>query len=175
MYFRQLFRTQFTGTRTALLSRVHPLCRTKVAPSKTTCSVVVILTIFMSTIPGGVCGGAAVTHQQQVSWKPPAYLLDFSTVCKPVSAPSALTDAPVVVCDPQRSLCVNRDEVRLAEEASKKYGSPAPTIFSKILDKSIPADVLYEDEKVNTSPTTCWHYLICSTWSPEMCLLFTCR
>lgn len=49
----------------------------------------------------------------------------------------------------QRTLCTKSDEVRLAEEASKKYGSPAPTIFSKVIDKSIPADVIYEDEKVN--------------------------
>lgn len=51
--------------------------------------------------------------------------------------------------DPQRPLCTKRDEVKLAEEASKKYGSPAPTIFSKVIDKSIPADIIYEDEKVN--------------------------
>ncbi len=49
----------------------------------------------------------------------------------------------------QRPLCTKSDEVRLAQEASKKYGSPAPTIFSKVLDKSIPADIIYEDEKVN--------------------------
>lgn len=51
--------------------------------------------------------------------------------------------------DPQRPLCTKSDEVRLAEEACKKYGYPAPTIFSKVIDKSIPADIIYEDEKVN--------------------------
>ncbi|RXM97130.1 Histidine triad nucleotide-binding protein 2, mitochondrial [Acipenser ruthenus] len=42
------------------------------------------------------------------------------------------------------------DEVtkaRLAEEARKKYGNPPPTIFSKIIDKTMPADIIYEDEK----------------------------
>lgn len=39
--------------------------------------------------------------------------------------------------------------MKLAEEASKKYGSPGPTIFSKVIDKSIPADIIYEDDKVN--------------------------
>lgn len=54
------------------------------------------------------------------------------------------------VVHPQRPLCTKSDEVRLAEEASKKYGSPAPTIFSKVIDKSIPADIIYEDEKVQS-------------------------
>lgn len=60
----------------------------------------------------------------------------------------------------KRPLCTKSDEVRLAEEASKKYGSPAPTIFSKVIDKSIPADIIYEDEKVNMSSKTCPAYLI---------------
>lgn len=45
-------------------------------------------------------------------------------------------------------LSSHNDEVHLAEEADKKYGSHAPTIFSKIIDKSIPADIIYEDKKV---------------------------
>lgn len=48
----------------------------------------------------------------------------------------------------QRLLCTKSDEVRLAEEAFKKYVNPAPTIFSKVIDRSIPADIIYEDEKV---------------------------
>ncbi|XP_049906741.1 histidine triad nucleotide-binding protein 2, mitochondrial isoform X3 [Epinephelus moara] len=51
------------------------------------------------------------------------------------------------VCQAERPLCTKSDEVGLAEEASKKYGSPAPTIFSKVIDKSIPADIIYEDDK----------------------------
>lgn len=54
----------------------------------------------------------------------------------------------------QRPLCTKSDEVKLAEEASRRYGSPAPTIFSKVIDKSIPADIIYEDEKVNNRDTT---------------------
>lgn len=45
-------------------------------------------------------------------------------------------------------LSSHNDEVHLAEEASKKYGSPGPTIFSKIIDKTIPADIIYEDNRV---------------------------
>lgn len=44
------------------------------------------------------------------------------------------------------------DEVRLAKEASKKYGKPEPTIFSKIIDKTIPAVIISEDEKVSYRP-----------------------
>uniref|UniRef100_A0A8C2WAT6 Histidine triad nucleotide binding protein 2 n=1 Tax=Cyclopterus lumpus TaxID=8103 RepID=A0A8C2WAT6_CYCLU len=56
------------------------------------------------------------------------------------------------------------DEVRLAEEASRKYGSPTPTIFSKVIDKSIPADIIYEDEKClafrDISPQAPVHFLV---------------
>uniref|UniRef100_A0A3Q4IER6 Histidine triad nucleotide binding protein 2 n=1 Tax=Neolamprologus brichardi TaxID=32507 RepID=A0A3Q4IER6_NEOBR len=59
---------------------------------------------------------------------------------------------------------IGGDEVRLAEEASKKYGSPAPTIFSKVIDKSIPADIIYEDEKClafrDISPQAPVHFLV---------------
>ncbi|KAG7318404.1 hypothetical protein KOW79_018159 [Hemibagrus wyckioides] len=65
-----------------------------------------------------------------------------------------------------QSLCLSshKDEVHLAKEASKKYGSPAPTIFSKIIDKSIPADIIYEDNKClafrDISPQAPVHFLI---------------
>ncbi|XP_063752639.1 uncharacterized HIT-like protein Synpcc7942_1390 isoform X2 [Eleginops maclovinus] len=71
-----------------------------------------------------------------------------------------------VIClsDPQRPLCTTSDEVRLAEKASKKYGFPAPTIFSKVIDKSIPADIIYEDEKClafrDISPQAPVHFLV---------------
>ncbi|XP_066510186.1 uncharacterized HIT-like protein Synpcc7942_1390 isoform X1 [Hoplias malabaricus] len=62
------------------------------------------------------------------------------------------------------SLSTHSDEVRLAEEASKKYGKPAPTIFSKIIDKSIPADVIFEDDKClafrDISPKAPVHFLV---------------
>uniref|UniRef100_A0A8D3DZ97 HIT domain-containing protein n=1 Tax=Scophthalmus maximus TaxID=52904 RepID=A0A8D3DZ97_SCOMX len=69
--------------------------------------------------------------------------------------------------DPQRPLCTKSDEVRLAEEASRKYGSPAPTIFSRVIDKSLPADIIYEDEKVNPNPSAlCLLYIfIPSQWN----------
>ncbi|TSM85970.1 Histidine triad nucleotide-binding protein 2, mitochondrial [Bagarius yarrelli] len=58
----------------------------------------------------------------------------------------------------------HNDEVNLAEEASKKYGSPAPTIFSKIIDKTIPADIIYEDNKClafrDISPQAPVHFLV---------------
>lgn len=37
------------------------------------------------------------------------------------------------------------DEVKKAKAATK---SREPTIFSKIIDKSIPADIIYEDNEV---------------------------
>ncbi|XP_066512923.1 uncharacterized HIT-like protein Synpcc7942_1390 isoform X2 [Hoplias malabaricus] len=62
------------------------------------------------------------------------------------------------------SLSTHSDEVRLAEEASKKYGKPAPSIFSKIIDKSIPADVIFEDDKClafrDISPKAPVHFLV---------------
>ncbi|KAF3851368.1 hypothetical protein F7725_013140, partial [Dissostichus mawsoni] len=68
------------------------------------------------------------------------------------------------VCRAERPLCTKSDEVRLAEEASNKYGSPAPTIFSKVIDKSIPADIIYEDEKClafrDISPQAPVHFLV---------------
>ncbi|XP_016356586.1 histidine triad nucleotide-binding protein 2, mitochondrial-like [Sinocyclocheilus anshuiensis] len=49
---------------------------------------------------------------------------------------------------PVKTVCSStRDEVRLAQEASRKYGKPEPTIFSKIIDKTIPAVIIYEDDK----------------------------
>lgn len=64
----------------------------------------------------------------------------------------------------ERSLCSRSDEVKLAEEASKRYGSPGPTIFSKVIDKSIPADIIYEDEKClafrDVSPQAPVHFLV---------------
>nr|XP_046203700.1 histidine triad nucleotide-binding protein 2, mitochondrial [Oncorhynchus gorbuscha] len=70
-------------------------------------------------------------------------------------------------CRPERHLCISNtknDEVRLAEEASKKYGSPAPTIFSRVIDKTIPADIIYEDDKClafrDISPQAPVHFLV---------------
>ncbi|XP_030647886.1 histidine triad nucleotide-binding protein 2, mitochondrial isoform X2 [Chanos chanos] len=63
-----------------------------------------------------------------------------------------------------KSLCTQNDEVRLAAEASKKYGNPAPTIFSKVIDRTIPADIIYEDDKClafrDISPQAPVHFLV---------------
>ncbi|XP_076853925.1 histidine triad nucleotide-binding protein 2, mitochondrial isoform X2 [Brachyhypopomus gauderio] len=61
-------------------------------------------------------------------------------------------------------MSTHSDEVRLAREASKKYGGPAPTIFSKIIEKTIPADIIYEDDKClafrDVSPQAPVHFLV---------------
>ena len=44
------------------------------------------------------------------------------------------------------------DEVKKAAEAASSVGQP--TIFSKIIDKSIPADIIYEDDKVGLKYVT---------------------
>uniref|UniRef100_A0A672INM2 Uncharacterized HIT-like protein Synpcc7942_1390 n=1 Tax=Salarias fasciatus TaxID=181472 RepID=A0A672INM2_SALFA len=48
--------------------------------------------------------------------------------------------------------------------ASRRYGSLAPTIFSKVIDKSIPADIIYEDDKClafrDISPQAPVHFLV---------------
>ncbi|KAK7934352.1 hypothetical protein WMY93_005248 [Mugilogobius chulae] len=72
--------------------------------------------------------------------------------------------APLCCCRVQRHFCSKSDEVRLAQEASKKYGTPAPTIFSKVIDKSLPADIIYEDDKClafrDISPQAPVHFLV---------------
>ncbi|KAM6930759.1 histidine triad nucleotide-binding protein 2, mitochondrial [Xenentodon cancila] len=68
------------------------------------------------------------------------------------------------ICRAERSLCAKHDEVKLAEDASKRYGDPAPTIFSKVIEKSIPADIIYEDDKClafrDISPQAPVHFLV---------------
>uniref|UniRef100_UPI0009B32A58 histidine triad nucleotide-binding protein 2, mitochondrial n=1 Tax=Monopterus albus TaxID=43700 RepID=UPI0009B32A58 len=86
----------------------------------------------------------------------------FDTTC-PTSSGGGC-GKPAVPSHQERPLCSKSDEVRLAEEASKKYGSPAPTIFSKVIDKSLPADIIYEDEKClafrDISPQAPVHFLV---------------
>ncbi|XP_049619401.1 histidine triad nucleotide-binding protein 2, mitochondrial [Syngnathus scovelli] len=69
-----------------------------------------------------------------------------------------------LVCRVQRALCTGSDEVRLAEVASQKYGRPVATIFSKVIDKSLPADIIYEDDKClafrDISPQAPVHFLV---------------
>ncbi len=49
-----------------------------------------------------------------------------------------------------KEFCSKRDEVSAAKMASgEKHTGSGSTIFSKILDKSIKADIVHEDDKVN--------------------------
>ena len=70
-----------------------------------------------------------------------------------LTAAAALSVAPKVLA---AEFCTNghcNDEVKkakLSAEAAEKYQfQPQDTIFSKILRKEIPADIIYEDEKVS--------------------------
>ncbi|XP_070690216.1 histidine triad nucleotide-binding protein 2, mitochondrial isoform X1 [Pempheris klunzingeri] len=138
MYFRQLLRTQFVGIRAAHLNRLHRVCRAEVAALKI--NSLVLLNILFSL--------SAAEH--------------FDSSC-PASSGGGCRE-PAAAHHQERPLCTKSDEVRLAEEASKKYGSPAPTIFSKVIDKSIPADIIYEDEKClafrDISPQAPVHFLV---------------
>ncbi|XP_051889058.1 adenosine 5'-monophosphoramidase HINT2-like isoform X5 [Pristis pectinata] len=49
------------------------------------------------------------------------------------------------------SLTANDSEVlkaKLAGDARKRYGNQPPTLFSKIIDKSVSADIIYEDDQL---------------------------
>uniref|UniRef100_H3AZZ9 Histidine triad nucleotide binding protein 2 n=1 Tax=Latimeria chalumnae TaxID=7897 RepID=H3AZZ9_LATCH len=70
-----------------------------------------------------------------------------------LKGPHAYSFGLCLSAEVKRSVCVSTDssdevtKSRLAAEAQKKYGNPPPTIFSKIINKTIPADIIYEDEK----------------------------
>ncbi|XP_034547727.1 histidine triad nucleotide-binding protein 2, mitochondrial isoform X1 [Notolabrus celidotus] len=137
MYFRQILRTWIIGTRVAHLNRVHRVVRVEV--SALVNRLIIISILFM------------LTAAEHVGNKCPTSL---GGGCGKPAAPN----------HGKRPLCTKSDEVRLAEEASKKYGSPAPTIFSKVIDKSIPADIIYEDDKClafrDISPQAPVHFLV---------------
>lgn len=68
-----------------------------------------------------------------------------------------------------RKTCVNgycTDEVTRAKQAAVDFQNSIgqPTIFSKIIDKSIPADIIYEDEQClafnDIAPTAPVHFLV---------------
>ncbi|XP_029999301.1 histidine triad nucleotide-binding protein 2, mitochondrial isoform X2 [Sphaeramia orbicularis] len=135
MYFGQILRTAFVGSRAGHFSRWLRVCHVEVSALKISLLFVFTgLFIFITTAeqlvdcPNRSGGLSAVSHHQQ------------------------------------RHLCTKSDEVRLAEEASRRYGSPAPTIFSKVIDKSIPADIIYEDDKClafrDISPQAPVHFLV---------------
>ncbi|XP_041355213.1 uncharacterized HIT-like protein Synpcc7942_1390 [Gigantopelta aegis] len=56
----------------------------------------------------------------------------------------------------------DNSEVSKAKAAQKNFGEP--TIFSKIIDKSIPADIIYEDDKCvafnDVDPQAPVHFLV---------------
>uniref|UniRef100_H2Z0S7 HIT domain-containing protein n=1 Tax=Ciona savignyi TaxID=51511 RepID=H2Z0S7_CIOSA len=56
------------------------------------------------------------------------------------------------------------NEVDLAKLAAQKYGPSEPTIFSKIIDKSIPAKIVFEDDQClafhDVSPQAPVHVLV---------------
>ena len=53
----------------------------------------------------------------------------------------------------KQEYCKSGDEVSAAKKASTEQSAVGqkPTIFSKIIDKSIPADIVYEDDQVTTT------------------------
>ena len=53
----------------------------------------------------------------------------------------------------KQEYCTSGDEVSAAKKASAEHSAVGhkPTIFSKIIDKSIPADIVYEDDQVTTT------------------------
>ena len=64
------------------------------------------------------------------------------------------------------------DEVARAHGAAASIGNvshPLPTIFTKILNKEIPADIVYEDEKVQL------HFEYLSVIRNGICLVTTAR
>ena len=70
-----------------------------------------------------------------------------------LTAAAALSVAPKVLL---ADFCTSGDcndevkKAKLAAEAAEKYQfQPQDTIFSKILRKEIPADIIYEDEQVS--------------------------
>ncbi|XP_013380111.1 uncharacterized protein LOC106151410 [Lingula anatina] len=74
--------------------------------------------------------------------------------------------ASAQVCSATRTFSSGSDEVekaKLAAAAREKYGKE-PTIFSKIIDKTIPADIIYEDDKVlafrDVNPQAPVHFLV---------------
>ncbi|XP_041643886.1 histidine triad nucleotide-binding protein 2, mitochondrial isoform X1 [Cheilinus undulatus] len=138
MYLRHILRTQFIGSRVAHLNLVHRVCRAQV--SVFNINLVILINIFFM-----------ITAAVQLDNNCPTKL-------------GCGIGKPALPHKPERQLCTKSDEVRLAEEASKKYGFSAPTIFSKVIDKSIPADIIYEDDKClafrDINPQAPVHFLV---------------
>ncbi|XP_064628925.1 uncharacterized HIT-like protein slr1234 isoform X3 [Lineus longissimus] len=61
----------------------------------------------------------------------------------------------------------DHDEVKAAKEAQEKYqkeGKPAETVFTKIINREIPANIIYEDDKcmafLDLNPQAPIHFLV---------------
>ncbi|KAM4578071.1 putative HIT-like protein isoform 1-T1 [Fundulus diaphanus] len=139
MYLRNIFRAQLVGTRACLLNPLQHAFRAEVAALNPTRLLIIINILIALTV---------AEH----------FLSKHSG-----SSVGGCGEASASLHQ-ERSLCTKRDEVKLAEEASKRYGSPGPTIFSKVIDKSIPADIIYEDDKClafrDISPQAPVHFLV---------------
>ncbi|XP_002125177.2 putative HIT-like protein slr1234 [Ciona intestinalis] len=66
------------------------------------------------------------------------------TLLKQCSKNKLTTPANVIYCFTKRNYT---DEVDLAKLAAERFGSGETTIFSKIIDKTIPANIVYEDDQ----------------------------
>ncbi|XP_052831483.1 uncharacterized HIT-like protein Synpcc7942_1390 [Octopus bimaculoides] len=76
----------------------------------------------------------------------------------------SVTSAIISVTAQACSTATPTDEVSKAQHAVKTYKNQGPTIFSKIIDKSIPANILYEDDKCivfsDVQPQAPVHFLV---------------
>ncbi|XP_019954848.2 histidine triad nucleotide-binding protein 2, mitochondrial isoform X1 [Paralichthys olivaceus] len=133
---RRISRTRFVGTGSVLLGRLQLVGEAQVSAPATNRLLLGLMNMLLCV--------AAAGH--------------VDNIC-----PSSC-DCGTPAVQRERPLCTKRDEVNLAEEASRRYGSSAPTIFSKVIDRSIPADIIYEDEKClafrDISPQAPVHFLV---------------
>ncbi|XP_072428238.1 uncharacterized HIT-like protein Synpcc7942_1390 isoform X1 [Chiloscyllium punctatum] len=70
----------------------------------------------------------------------------------------------------QKDCCLSKingmdvPKATLADYANKKYGNQPPSLFSKIIDKSLPADIIYEDDQClsfrDVNPQAPVHFLV---------------
>ncbi|XP_029961058.1 histidine triad nucleotide-binding protein 2, mitochondrial isoform X1 [Salarias fasciatus] len=140
MYLRRGLRIQAVGSRLAPFGRSHRVCGAEVAALTVLFAAVVLMNLDLSLAAAAErCDSPAGGGCGRPAGHPHHH-------------------------HQERPLCTKSDEVRLAEEASRRYGSLAPTIFSKVIDKSIPADIIYEDDKClafrDISPQAPVHFLV---------------
>ncbi|XP_054628349.1 histidine triad nucleotide-binding protein 2, mitochondrial isoform X2 [Dunckerocampus dactyliophorus] len=141
MFYRYIFRTPVLPSRTAHLGGLQLVYRAQVASDAKVTALFLLQTSLLYSVKAAV------------------HCIDHSNLHD-----GGCGTTPAVPNYQERPLCTRNDEVRLAEEASRKYGSQAPTIFSKVIDKTIPADIIYEDDKClafrDISPQAPVHFLV---------------